>query len=119
MHAKQLSRKSSSYCVPLPFRATTIPRAPSARNRVMSIRRLATRLRNSQIPQHPFSVQETTAIEIVLRGGDCPMESRAVLGVEPVARIERQEIDFSAFGHFRRLVHHEPTILNSRLQSHS
>src|SRR5258708_37406819 len=47
------------------------------------------------------------------------MESRAILRVEPVARIERQEIDFSAFGQLRRLVQHEPAIVNARLQRHT
>ena len=43
------------------------------------------------------------------------MESRAILSIKPVARIERQEIDFSAFRQFRWLVQHEPTIVNARL----
>src|SRR5258708_29472216 len=46
------------------------------------------------------------------------MESRAIIGVEPVARVERQEMNHRAFWQLCRLVDHEPTIVNAGLQSH-
>jgi len=46
------------------------------------------------------------------------MESGAVSGVEPVTRIERQEIDFGPLREVRRLVYHESTIVNASFESH-
>ena len=46
------------------------------------------------------------------------MKGGAVIRVEPVTRIERQEIDLGSFRERRRLVHNEPAILNTGLESH-
>ena len=47
------------------------------------------------------------------------MKSGAVLGVEPVVRIEGQEVHLSSFRKHRRLVQNEPTIVNAGLESHA
>ena len=46
------------------------------------------------------------------------MKGGAVRRVEPVARIEGQEVDFRSLRELRRLVHHEPTHVNAGLESH-
>lgn len=46
------------------------------------------------------------------------MKGGAVLRVEPVTRIEGQEIYFSSLGEGRRLVYEEPAIMNAGLESH-
>jgi len=47
------------------------------------------------------------------------MEEGAVGGIEPVARIGRQEIDFSPLRECHGLVHYEPALVNARLDSHA
>jgi hypothetical protein len=58
-------------------------------------------------------------VKIVLGGDECPMEGCSILLIEPVSRVEGQEIDFSAFRQVCPLVDDEPAILNAGFQGHA
>jgi len=47
------------------------------------------------------------------------MKGRTVSRVEPVARIERKEINFCSFRKLCRLIYQEPTLVNTGLESHA
>jgi hypothetical protein len=72
----------------------------------------------SQFPQHLFGVDKTASLKILLGGQEGSMKCGAVLGGEPVARIEGQEVNFSALRELRGLVHHESAIVNTGLDRH-
>jgi hypothetical protein len=61
---------------------------------------------------------ETTGLVIFLRGDQRLVKGGTVSGIEPVARIEEQEINFSSFRELRRLVQQKPTCVNAGRQSH-
>lgn len=46
------------------------------------------------------------------------MKRCPIIVVQPVARIEGQELYFGAFGQFGRLVNHEPASPDTRLNRH-
>jgi hypothetical protein len=71
--------------------------------------------RCAQFPQYLFGIDETTGFEIFLRGSQCPVKGSAVSRVEPVARIEEQEINFGSLRELCRLVHQKPTLVNTGL----
>jgi hypothetical protein len=71
-----------------------------------------------QFPQHLFSIDEPARLDIFLRGDQGPVEGGTISRLEPVAGIERQEVHFSSLGKLCRLVHQEPTIMNTGLESH-
>ena len=66
-------------------------------------------------PQYLFGIDETTGFEVFLRGSQCPVKGSAVSRVEPVARIEGQEINFGPLRELCRLVHQKPTLVNTGL----
>jgi len=49
-----------------------------------------------QFLQHLFGVYEMAILELLLRSGQCSMEEGSVFRIEPVSRIEREEIDIHA-----------------------
>ena len=75
-------------------------------------------LQSPKFPQHLFSIDEPTRLDIFLRGDKGPVEGGTISQVEPVTGIKRQEVHFSPFGKLRRLVHREPAIMNTGLESH-
>ena len=46
------------------------------------------------------------------------MKRRPIGGVEPVSRIERQQLNFGAFGQIGWLVHDKPASLHTCLDRH-
>jgi hypothetical protein len=70
--------------------------------------------RNLQFPQHFFSIDKPAGLDILLRSDQGSMQGGAVRRVEPVARIY-----LSSLEELRRLVHHEPTLVNAGLESHA
>jgi hypothetical protein len=85
---------------------------------LLSIRRRETGLcagsRGLQFPQHLFSIDKPTGLDILLRSDQGSMQGGAVRRVEPVAGVY-----LSSVGGLRRLVHHEPTLVNAGLESHA
>jgi len=65
--------------------------------------------------QYLFGIDKTTCFEVFLRSGQCPVKGSAVRRVEPVARIEGQEINFCSLRELCRLVHQKPTFVNAGL----
>jgi hypothetical protein len=64
-----------------------------------------------QLSQHLFSVDKTAGLKILLGGQEGSVRSGTLLWVEPVARIEWQKVNFSAFRELCGLVHHESGIV--------
>jgi len=71
-----------------------------------------------QFPKNLFSIDETAGLEIFLRSSQGSMKDGAVNRIEPVAWVEGKQIDFGPFRELRRLVYHEPPIVNVGLESH-
>jgi len=72
-----------------------------------------------QFLQHLFGVYEMAILELLLRSGQCSMEEGSVFRTKPVSRIEREEIDLSSFREIRRLVQHQPAVVNAGFESHT
>jgi hypothetical protein len=47
------------------------------------------------------------------------MKSRALAVVEPIARVEREQLHLSALGQFCRLVDEQSAVMNARLDGHA
>ncbi len=77
------------------------------------------RSRCAQFPQHLFDVDEPAGFKVFLRSSQGPVQRGAVAWVEPVARIEGQELNLSSLGELCRLVHEEPTFVNTGLEGHA
>ena len=75
--------------------------------------------RDLQFPQHLFSIDKSAGFYILLRGGQCSVKGGSVHRVEPVTGIERQEVHFSSLRKLRRLIYHEPGLMNAGLESHA
>jgi hypothetical protein len=73
----------------------------------------------SAVPEHLFGVDKTPSLDVLLRGKECPMKGGTIIRIEPVTRIERQELNFNSLRELRRLFYHEPAIVNTGLDSHA
>lgn len=74
--------------------------------------------RYPQFPQHLFSVDKAASLKVLLRGQKGSMKGSTILRVEPVARIEWQEINFSPLRELRRLIYDESPMMNAGLDCH-
>lgn len=79
----------------------------------------ASRSRFAQFPQHLFGSDEPAGLKVFLRSSQRPVQRGAVAWVEPVARIEGQELNLRSLRELCRLVHKEPTFVNTGLESHA
>lgn len=58
------------------------------------------------------------ALNVLLRGKECTMQEGTVLRIEPISRIERQELNLRPFRKLRRLFHYKLAIVNTSLDCH-
>jgi len=69
--------------------------------------------------EHDLGVRQATRFEIFLRCQQGFMQSRTVFRIEPIARIERQEVDHRTLWELGRLVHQKASVPNLRLDRHA
>ena len=75
--------------------------------------------RCSQFPEHLFGVDKAATLNVFLRGQEGTVEGGAVIRVEPVARIEGQELNLRSLRQLSGLFHYESTVVNSGLDRHA
>ena len=64
-------------------------------------------------------IDKSFRLDVLVRLLQSPMQRGAVLVVEPVSRIERQELDLRALGQIGRLIDDESSSLHPSLQRHT
>jgi hypothetical protein len=74
--------------------------------------------RYPQFPQHLFGVDKAAGLKVLLRGQNGSMKGSTILRVEPVARIEWQEINLSPLREFRGFIYDESPMMNAGLNCH-
>ena len=72
----------------------------------------------SELTKDHVRVDESADLHILRRVFQRLMECGTVGFIEPVSRIERQQLDFSAFGQFSGLIDDKTTRFDSSLQCH-
>jgi len=72
----------------------------------------------SELTKDHVRVDESADLHILRRVFQRLVECGTVGFIEPVSRIERQQLDFSAFGQFSGLIDDKTTRFDSSLQCH-
>ncbi len=63
-----------------------------------------------QFPEHLFCVDKTATFNVFLRDQEGMMKGSTVVRVEPVTRIEWQELNLRSLRQLRGLFYHESTV---------
>ena len=71
-----------------------------------------------ELLEHLGSIDEPSSGDVGIGLAQSLVEYRAVGVIEPVAGIEREQLDFRTIGQFRGLVHNEPTFSHTGLDRH-
>jgi hypothetical protein len=72
----------------------------------------------SELTKDHVGVDKSAGLHVLLGIAQGLMQRGAVFLVEPISRIERQEIDFRSFWKVRRLINDEPSGLYASLEGH-
>jgi len=60
----------------------------------------------SKLNDYGVRVNDKSGLHVLFRIPQRFVQSGAILFVEPISRIERQQLDFGAFGQIRRFINH-------------
>ena len=71
-----------------------------------------------ELPENLLRVDEPTGSDVSVRLVQSLVECRTVGLIEPVARVQRQQLDFRSIRQVRRFVHDKPAFTDTRLDGH-